>query len=148
MMIGHILSSRLPTAAMAVAGSTSSKGAGSNDFWVIKLDHQGNMIWDKTFGGRSYDWAQSLIQTTDGGYAVAGATSSKGAGDRDFWVIKLDSQGNMVWDKTYGGSDGDWAASLIQTTDGGYMIAGGTSSKGAGGKDFWVIKLDVQGNLK
>ncbi|MBA7537874.1 hypothetical protein ES705_30145 [subsurface metagenome] len=128
----------------AVAGDTFSKGAGNVDFWVIKLDHQGNMVWDKTFGGRSFDWVRSLIQTTDGGYAVAGYTYSKGAGGADFWVIKLDHQGNMIWDRTYGGSDNDWAYSLFQTTDGGYAVAGYTDSKGAGEKDFWVIKLDAQ----
>ena len=132
----------------AVAGATYSKGAGGADFWVIKLDSQGNMVWDKTYGGSDIDWAFSLIQTTDGGYAVAGYTSSKGAGDRDFWVIKLDNQGNKIWDRTYGGSGADGALSLIRTTDGGYAVAGFTSSKGAGGEDFWVIKLDAQGNIK
>jgi len=131
----------------AVAGDTFSKGAGNVDFWVIKLDHQGNMVWDKTFGGRSYDWARSLIQTTDGGYAVAGETYSKGAGNADFWVIKLDSKGSMIWDKTYGGNGYDAALSLIQTTDGGYAVAGDTSSKGAGDRDLWVIKLDSKGNM-
>ena len=129
----------------AVAGLTGSKGAGKSDFWVIKLDSQGDMIWDRTFRGSDIDGAYSLIQTTDGGYTVAGWTSSKGAGKLDFWVIKLDHQGNTIWDRTYGGNGYDWAESLIQTTDGGYVVAGFTSSKGAGGYDFWVIKLDVQG---
>ena len=131
----------------AVAGLTSSKGAGNADFWLIKLDHQGNMIWDRTYGGSGSDWARSLIQTTDGGYMVAGPTLSKGAGKSDFWVIKLDYQGNMIWDRTYGGSGSDWAWSLIQTTDSGYAVAGLTNSKGAGNVDFWVIKLDHQGNM-
>jgi predicted secreted protein len=129
-----------------VAGETSSKGAGEKDLWVIKLDHQGDMIWDRTYGGSDEDRAYSLIQTTDGGYAVAGATLSKGAGSADLWVIKLDHQGDMIWDRTYGGSDDDYALSLIQTTDGGYAVAGLTDSKGAGKSDFWVIKLDHQGN--
>jgi len=132
----------------AVDGFTSSKGAGGEDFWVIKLDEQGNQVWDRTYGGGGDDKATSLIQTTDGGYAVAGGTTSKGAGKEDFWVIKLDEQGKEVWDRTYGGSGDDGAWSLIQTTDGGYAVAGGTYSKGAGGADFWVIKLDEQGNLK
>jgi thioredoxin-related protein/Tol biopolymer transport system component len=135
----------------AVAGYTTSKGAGKEDAWVIKLDEQGNQIWDRTYGGSDADWASSLIQTTDGGYAVAAVavlTYSKGAGNLDFWVIKLDEQGNKVWDKTYGGNSDDVVFSLIQTTDGGYAIAGGISSKGAGGADAWVIKLDEQGNLK
>ena len=130
----------------AVAGLNSSKGAGGADFWVIKLDEQGNQVWDRTYGGSADDWASSLIQTTDGGYAVAGRIDSKGAGGADFWVIKLDEQGNQVWDRTYGGSGYDWASSLIQTTDGGYVVAGRIDSKGAGKEDFWVIKLDEQGN--
>jgi predicted secreted protein len=129
----------------AVAGGTLSKGSGEADFWVIKLDEQGKEVWDRTYGGGGYDWATSLIQTTDGCYAVTGFTYSKGAGGQDFWVIKLDEQGKEVWDRTYGGSGDDWATSLIQTTDGGYAVAGLTFSKGAGGKDLWVIKLDEQG---
>jgi len=131
----------------AVAGGTSSKGSGGADLWVIKLDSQGDMIWDRTYGGSGDDWAYSIIQTTDGDYAVAGETSSKGTGKIDFWVIKLDSQGDMIWDRTYGGSDNEVAYSLIQTIDGGYAVAGGTSSKGAGGADFWLIMLDSQGDM-
>jgi predicted secreted protein len=130
----------------AVAGITYSYGAGGADFWLIKLDRQGNKVWDKTFGGSKYDEAYSLIQTTDGGYAVAGYTRSYGAGDGDFWVIKLDSRGNKVWDKTFGESRYDKALSLIQTTDGGYAVAGVTRSYGADKEDFWVIKLDSRGN--
>ena len=106
------------------------------------------LTWDRTYGGSGYEEANSLIQTTDGGYAVAGWTQSKGAGEEDFWVIKLDEQGKMVWDRTYGGNGYDEAYSLIQTTDSGYAVAGPTNiSRGAGGTDFWVIKLDEQGNL-
>ena len=132
----------------AVSGGTDSQGAGGTDAWVIKLDKQGNQVWDKTYGGSGNDVALSLIQTTDGGYAVAGATFTKGSGEVDFWVIKLDKQGNQIWDRTYGGSRDDEAFSLIQTTDGGYAVAGGISSKGAGNSDAWVIKLDENGNLK
>jgi len=131
----------------AVAGRTDSKGAGKNDCWLIKLDEQGNQVWDKTYGGSNNDQANSLIQTTDGGYAIAGDTKSKGAGIIDAWIIKLDSKGDITWDKTYGGSNYDSADSLLQTTDGGYAVAGYTYSKGAGKEDFWVIKLDEQGNL-
>jgi len=130
----------------AVAGSTKSKGAGNRDIWVIKLDNQGNQVWDRTYGGSGKDGAYSLIQTSDKGYAVAGWTKSKGAGNEDIWVIKLDNQGNQIWDRTYGGSGDDEAWPLVQTTDGGYAVAGVTKSKGAGNVDVWVIKLDNQGN--
>jgi len=131
----------------AVAGSTDSKGAGESDSWVIKLDEQGKVVWDWTYGGSGFEQASSIIQTTDGGYAVAGSTDSKGAGQMDFWVIKLDEQGKMVWDWTYGGSGYDMAFSLVQTTDGGYAVAGSIFSKGASEIDFWVIKLDEQGKM-
>jgi len=131
----------------AISGYTESKGAGESDAWIITLDSQGDIIWDKTFGGSSYDLAFSLIQTTDGGYAIAGYTQSKGAGESDAWILKLDSQGNKLWDKTFGGSDNDEAWTIIQTNDGGYAISGYTESKGAGEEDAWILKLDNQGNL-
>ena len=90
--------------------------------------------WQKTYGGSGGDWAFSIQQTKDGGYIVAGWTWSFGAGGRDFYIIRLDSRGNKVWEKTYGGSDYDWAYSIQQTQDGGYIVAGGTKSFGAGGK--------------
>jgi uncharacterized delta-60 repeat protein len=132
----------------AVAGTTCSYGAGGSDFWVIKLNSDGRKEWQKTFGGSDSDQAHSLIQTTDGGYAVAGTTCSYGAGNWDFLVIKLDGNGKKEWEKTFGGGDDDWADSLIQTTDGGYALAGGTRSYGAGKLDFWVIKLDKKNNLR
>jgi hypothetical protein len=133
----------------AVAGVTQSYGAGKEDFWVIKLDSSGDKLWDRTFGGSKNDEAYSLIQTADGGYAVAGVTDYAGVGSLmygNFWVIKLDSRGNKLWDKTFGGSNYDYAESLIQTADGGYAVAGYTRSYGAGDGDFWVIKLDSRGN--
>ncbi|MBE9468773.1 MAG: hypothetical protein IMY72_10720 [Bacteroidetes bacterium] len=96
---------------------------------------------DKTFGGSYSDMANSIIQTTDGKYMVAGYTYSKGAGGDDFWVIKLDENGNKIWDRTFGGDNWDIAKSIIQTTDGGYAVVGCTKSKGEGGWDCWVIKF-------
>ncbi|MEF3167805.1 MAG: hypothetical protein K6360_00495 [Deltaproteobacteria bacterium] len=80
--------------------------------------------WAKTYGGTSHDVANSIQQTSDGGYIVAGWTSSFGAGDWDFWVIKLDASGNVAWQKTYGGTSCDEAFSIQQTSDGGYIVAG------------------------
>ena len=131
----------------AVAGFTELGGTGDKDIWVIKLDEDGNKIWDRTFGGTSEDWANSIIQTREGGYAVAGWTSSMGAGKTDVWIAKLDKRGHLVWDKTFGGSENDEAHSIIQTEDGGYAVAGWTKSKGAGNSDVWIIKLDENGNL-
>jgi hypothetical protein len=130
-----------------VAGASLFKGAGRIDIWVIKLDNEGNVEWKKTFGGSGHDFPEAIIQTTDGDYAVAGHTESKGAGESDAWVIKLDNEGNMIWDKTFGGSRNEETYSIIQTTNGGFAIAGWTYSKGAGNKDIWILKLDSQGNL-
>ena len=129
-------------------GWTMSKGSGKQDAWVIKLDEQGNIKWDKTFGGSDDDCAYSIIQTEDGGYTISGYTRSKGKGKADAWVIKLNNKGNMVWNKTFGGYDDDIARSIIQTEDGDYVIVGETQSKGAGEWDAWIIKLDEQGNVE
>jgi uncharacterized delta-60 repeat protein len=130
-----------------VAGYTQSFGAGGWDFYVVKLDSSGNVIWTKTIGGGSDDVARSIIQSSDGGYVVAGWTNSFGAGGWDFYVVKLDSSGNVVWTKTIGGIGDDQAWSIIQSSDGGYVVAGNTSSFGAGGWDFYVVKLDANGNV-
>ena len=130
----------------AVAGGTRSFGAGSLDFLVLKLNSDGSLAWARTFGGTNYDWARSIIQTTDGGYAVAGYTESFGAGNRDFLVLKLNSNGSLAWARTFGGTNYDWAWSIIQTTDGGYAVAGGAMSFGAGYADFLVLKLGPDGD--
>jgi uncharacterized delta-60 repeat protein len=131
-----------------VAGRTTSFGAGSFDFYVVKLDSAGNVEWTKTIGGSDWDEAYSIIQSSDGGYVVAGETSSFGAGGFDFYVVKLDSAGNVEWTKTIGGSYSDVAYSIIQSSDGGYVVAGYTESFGAGGRDIYVVKLDSAGNVQ
>jgi hypothetical protein len=132
----------------AIAGSTRSFGEGWTDVYVIKLDAKGNLQWTKTIGGGDRDEGHSLIQTSDGGYAIAGTTYSFGAGSGDVYLVKLDANGNLQWTKTIGGPKSDWGESLIQTSDGGYAIAGNTESFGAGSKDVYVIKLDANGNLQ
>jgi hypothetical protein len=130
-----------------VAGYTRSFGAGLDDMYVVKLDSSGNVVWTKTIGGSSDDWAISITQSSDGGYVVAGRTESFGSGDEDIFVVKLDSSGNIVWTKTIGGSGTDRASSIIQSSDGGYVVAGETYSFGAGWADFYVVKLDSSGNV-
>jgi hypothetical protein len=130
-----------------VAGWTESFGAGNEDFYVVKLDSSGNVIWTKTIGGSKGDRANSIVQGSDGGYVIAGWTESFGAGFADFYVVKLDSSGNVVWTKTIGGSLTDAAISIIQSSDGGYVVAGYTQSFGAGGSDMYIVKLDSSGNV-
>jgi len=131
-----------------LAGWTESFGAGWDDFLVIKLNSSGNIQWAKTFGGTGKDWILSICETSDGGYIVAGYTTSFGASWDDFLVIKLNSSGNIQWAKTFGGTNSDWAYSICETSDGGYIVAGSTSSFGAGNFDFLVIKLNSYGNIE
>ena len=130
-----------------VAGYTSSFGAGSRDVYILKLNSDGSLAWQKTFGGSNYDVAHSIQQTTDGGYIVAGYTDSFGAGYNDVYVLKLNSDGSLAWQKTYGGSNYDEAYSIQQTTDGGYIVAGRTNSFGSGGYDAYILKLNSDGSL-
>jgi hypothetical protein len=132
-----------------LAGSTDSFGAGGTDSWLIKTDANGNKVWDKTFGGPNFDRSYGVQQTTDGGYILAGYTDSYGAGRMDLWLLKTDSDGNKVWDKTFGGASNDAFSkdqTLKATKDGGFILAGTTLSYGAGDADFWIIKTDKDGN--
>jgi hypothetical protein len=128
-----------------VAAFTFSFGTRGN-FWVLKLDAGGNVTWQKAYGGAGEDVPRSIQQTSDGGYIVSGRTGSFGAGGADIWVLKLDAGGNVTWQKAYGGAGNDSAYSIRQTSDGGYVAAGWTSSFGTDG-DAWVLKLDAGGNL-
>jgi len=128
-----------------IAGFTSSFGAGGNDIYLIKTDANGEKQWEKTFGGTSDDAGYSVDLTTDGGYIIAGSTSSSGAGGSDVYLIKTDLNGDKQWEKTFGGSDDDRGNSVDQTSDGGYIITGFSSSFGAGGNDIYLIKADANG---
>jgi len=137
----------------AVAGCTSSFGAGGADFLLIKTDEYGTMEWNRTYGGIGGDFAYSLVETSDGGFALAGVTDSFGAGGNDFWLIKTDSFGNMEWNQTYGGANSSIAYSLVETSDGGYALAGSSGSPlyfpiGSGTTDFWLVKTDAIGNME
>jgi len=125
----------------AIAGCTLSFGAGGSDMWLVKVDSSGNTIWNQTYGGQNDEEAWSVVEKSDGGYAIAGQTKSFGAGNSDFWLVLADAQGHMEWNGTYGGSGLDVACSIVQTNDGGYTLAGGTESFGAGARDFWLVKL-------
>jgi len=128
-----------------VAGRTFSFGAGGSDVYLVKTDALGDTIWTRTYGGSDYDWGRSVAQTTDGGYIVAGATWSFGAGSGDVYLVKTDALGDTIWTRTYGGTSYDWGYSVAQTTDGGYIVAGETGSFGTGG-DVYLVKANSSGD--
>jgi len=106
------------------------------------------LTWERTFGGAQNDFVHAVAVTADGGYIVAGTTESKGAGGMDAWVLKLDAYGRLEWERIFGGVQNDLACGIAVTVDGGYIVAGTTESKGAGGTDGWVLKLDAHGQLE
>jgi hypothetical protein len=127
-----------------ITGYTSSFGI--TDAYLVKTDANGNLIWSKIFGGVNGGAGYSVQQTTDGGYIVTGNTSSFGVGNVDVYLIKTDTNGDTLWTRTFGGTGDDFGSSVQQTTDGGYVITGATSSFGTGNADVYLIKTDVNGN--
>ena len=121
-------------------------GYTSNDFYpyvdylfLLSTNSQGDWLWDRTFGGGNEDVGYSVDQTSDGGFFIVATTESFGAGERDAWIIKTDSEGYEEWNKTFGGIDYDGSYNGQQTNDYGYIIVGTTRSFGAGYNDAWLI---------
>ncbi|MBI2966367.1 MAG: gliding motility-associated C-terminal domain-containing protein [Bacteroidetes bacterium] len=137
-----------PDYGFIAAGATGSFGAGSNDVYLAKFDTTGSLQWTKTIGGSAAEWSFSIVQTTDFGYIIGATTASYGAGSDDFYVLKIDSQGSLLWTRTIGGTGTEWSRSIIQTSDGGFAITGFTSSFGAGGQDVYLVKLTANGNFE
>jgi len=127
-----------------IAGSTSSL-ANNSDVYLIKTNASGDTLWTRNYGGVDYEYGYSVQQTTDGGYIVAGYTSSFGSVSQ-VYLIKTNFSGDTLWTKTYGGAREDWGYSVQQTTDGGYIVAGVTYSFGAGNSDVYLIKTNASGD--
>ncbi len=130
-----------------MAGSTDASGNGGLDVYLVKTDANGVLQWQKTFGGPNDDEAFCIIQDKDGNYTIAGYTRSSGNGGADVYLIKVDDNGNALWEKTYGGQADDVGYGLLESPDGGYTIAGYTRSSGNGGSDAYLIKTDANGAL-
>ncbi|MEH6405994.1 MAG: cadherin domain-containing protein, partial [Leeuwenhoekiella sp.] len=134
--------------------SENSKGAG--DYWVIKVDNSGNKLWDKTIGGIYGDYLSAVKQTADGGFILAGTSGSMSSGDKsedsyswDYWIVKINGNGTVLWDKTIMADGSDELASLILTNDGGFLLGGSSYSQSSGDKtedswgrnDYWFVRL-------
>lgn len=136
-----------------------SNSRGSYDFWVLKNDKDGNLLWENSFGGSGIEISQDIANTSDGGYVITGNTFSDDTdvsnnnGESDIWLVKIDDDGNLVWQKTFGGSGFDAAESVSLSKDGGFIITGNSkssdkdSSANAGENDIWLIKTDAEGNM-
>ncbi len=148
---------------------TNENNFSTSDYWVIKIDGNGNKLWDKTYGGSNEDGLTALVVASDGGFLLAGYSNSNKGGDKsedlkdtdfsgdftsnDFWVLKIDDNGNKLWDKTYGGNGGDILSATVAAPDGGYLLGGysesGVSSDKSEGNvanaDFWAVKIDAAG---
>jgi hypothetical protein len=166
----------MPNGDLCIAGSSYSPVSGdrtssiyAEDYWLVRLDENGNKLWDKTYGGNSNDHLFSLELTAEGGLLLGGSSSSttdsnktspffgQDLGMGDFWVVLVDGTGNKVWEKSFGGSSSEILGQVIQTPDGGFIVGGGSASPPSGNKtspfyggfydgDAWIVRLDREGN--
>ncbi|MEX1001335.1 MAG: T9SS type A sorting domain-containing protein [Crocinitomicaceae bacterium] len=129
-----------------VTGSSSSFIPDNAEAFLFKVDSLGNYQWSYNYGGTGSDWGESVILTNDSGYAISGFTNSSGNGGFDFYLVKTDSLGTPLWEKTYGGGDWDKSFDLQQMPDSGFILVGETYSYGGGGTDIYVVRTDKFGD--
>ena len=137
-----------------------SNNIGSYDFWVVKISASGKLIWEKSFGGNQIDEARAIVSSNDGNYIIAGDTRSSDTdisnniGAADLWLIKISPNGDLLWEKTIGGTNFDVARALAKTQDNGFLLAGSSRSndvdvsQNIGQNDVWALKVDDEGNLQ
>lgn len=147
-----------------ISGDKTENGNGDFDYWIVKINSSGVVQWQNTIGGSGRDDLRSLKQTSDGGYILVGNSESNISGDKtensnglsDFWIVKIDSSGNVQWQNTIGGSGNDACQSIALTFDGGYILGGSSDSNisgdktenSSGGSDYWIVKIDSLGNIQ
>ena len=127
-----------------ICGTTYNLTAGSYDVYLLKIASSGGLIWEKSIGGVNAENAYSIIQSSDNNFLVVGSTESYGSGGIDVYLIKFNSDGDTIWTKTFGGAGDDWASSIKETADGGFIISGCTNSYG-NNDDIYLIKTDANG---
>lgn len=137
---------RMPDGGLVLVGASGKKRAIQAAAWIIRTDSKGKVVWQRRFGGDKADGATGVVVLPDGGIAVSGSISSRGRGDYDGWLIRLDRRGKLIWDRTFGGSEEDTLFAVVATGDGGFALAGSTVSTGAGGGDGWLLKVSATGN--
>jgi hypothetical protein len=143
------------TSAYDSSGDKSQYGFGSYDFWIVKLDGQLNKQWDKTYGRDNADSLVTAITTNDGGYLLAGNTTYPSGEEVDYYLIRVDNQGNRLWERTYGAQGKDILRTAVQAPDGDFLLGGDSEAKASGDKsddtrganDFWIIRIDEAGNI-
>ncbi len=147
-----------------ISGDKTENSRGFSDYWLLKLDFSGNIIWQKTIGGDKDDLPNAIIVTDDGGCIIGGYSESNISGEKtenskgasDYWIVKVDASGTIEWDKTIGGSKNEILRSLIQTSDNGFLLTGRSWSDISGDKtessqgeyDFWIVKVDTTGTIE
>lgn len=127
-------------------GSTQSFGEPNGDHYLVKIDLDGNLLWEKTYGGAATDELANILATKDGNFILIGYTESSGNGMKDIHIIKIDENGNVFWEKTVGGSADDTPITVIETAANEFCIAGTTESYGAGSRDIYLVWIDQNGN--
>ncbi|MCH8905168.1 MAG: hypothetical protein IIA45_14800, partial [Bacteroidetes bacterium] len=129
------------------AGLTTSFGSGGSDVYIVRTDANGDTLWTRAYGNTMDDWANKIIQTSDGGFLVAGVSEINPGFVYGAYFIKLDAQGDTIWSKIYHSFSYEYANAVIQTSDGGYVFAGNSRGVSNGGFDFFLIKTDALGNV-
>jgi Tol biopolymer transport system component len=137
-----------PDGGYLLVGATnySHQNTSREDVHLMKTDPSGVMIWEKSYGGEDFDRGYAIIPATDGSFIILGETRSFGAGSRDLYLIQVDSDGEEMWTRTFGGPDQEEAGAIQQTADGGYILTGRTASYGAGGGDVYLVRTDEMGH--